>query len=1546
MAEGPEQPKKLIDLSLLDPLSEHKQDYPSLPIALEFPRSLVERNGDITVLCGNSLYEFKLAAPNNISLLLEDVKAVYGNRYCTVVLSTRGEVLVRGKDPVETGILGLGKGIAQTIVFKAINIPVRVKTLSIAETYGVAVGTNDEIFVWGTTPNNFLSEEISNTHFIPTQLEFSHIFSVEAIFCHPETLFLASIDNSIECFTKIASAGSLKNSSSKVAERKTGFRIPSFCNSPFIHISQFSRFTVFLTSSHELYLYDPHSLSISHEQPKVAFTTVSTTKNRLLAYSQSTHSLHIYFSDLYSSSPLVYLQRIIVSMEGYGLVQVGQMNSDNKIVVMAFGGCEDGQSRKMVFLGKDKKGAKNSALELTEDKKELVFEKSYIRMKYLELKNKHKRTNSRGHTGGLLSMGSTQQGNAWLSMQTQDKKFATLSAGIADSELHDFNHNHDPYKMPKQTAYHNAHFEEEYDSSSYHRPNTRDNKSQNTPDSYFHSEHHNTNKDNLYHSDYYHSSRRKDKGEEGEQIVEGCRGVGVERDGHGEVQGGDPMGRTGESWNPALTLRTTGGGWASIGTMTEEKERFIPSRLPKAVQATSRNESLKASKSVAIETDPIEIERNTDNVVIGSVDHKLIQNNFSQQFSQQNEVDYKYKTETNLQASIALNEAIAIENPARIIEEVESSEMINLKYPRNTEQSKASLSLALQHSQASSLERQSNVLSSVELKIPSNLERRSKEDYNNFKDEKIDTRVEHKTGNIQHRKPSIGDGRVTTSALNSPHSPIVISIPASPSPSPIFITHEQKSNPANQPQTSVAQPGAKEHDFFKFDKRKRQKTNQQAVFQPNTNFSKDPSTPAYLPAATLAKQNNHQEPAPSPSPSLHNTSLPENTLSPALPEFLSPAGISKQESGSILALWHRLHGNEGRNLAASPSLVSSAMSNIAALQNDSSKQAAHNLNTANMDNSAELISQQKMLEHNIFVKSFEQSSHANSKVQIRDLGNAFSESPRENQPDQISAKQKDTKQCTVELSWGVTPPGMSQMKQESGRQQSLEKLNQETQRKKSLKKLITNMNTEGRVNPSKYISQIDTYRLSDSPAKSIAQPLMKRMSEFMSPDPSIQTSEPLLEQPEDHIGGITSSHRSTFRPDKLYLGDSPEEKEKLYELGPNGYKKSNNTTPTKPISFKKGPLPCDQGSEKLLRPSPETKHVLTSSLNNNENQLLKTSPFNQSQEAAAHLEHFVNLTIPGISANPSASSLVQDVEQEQKKVTPARPVHYTTRPKSPLRLLTSPLTFPLYPLQDNLKPILESERDKIHAPLTASDIQQSASSSVIFKKSLHRLKSLCNRDKSTKSAKSHKPSKSHNNSQSKDLSTCNVNVSASRLIKQTVRESSFYHPPCIDDSIGGQGKRGGRERIKGSGKGRGREDGRGEGGKRRRSDVGTVSAVDIDSMLDQIKQELQLDTKKNDLILHENMDMVVPLPPANSSLPDSGKTQNLPPPQPAPTTPPGPLPTIPSLSALLPQIPLSRLSTSTHSLINSKNGLHFYEWKDLTNSRLYTRGGYRLTIIA
>ena len=90
--------------------------------------------------------------------LLDGVICVRSNRYCICALNDKGEVWVTGKDSLGIGILGLGPGRTQTRDFERIHIPGPVRTVCLADCYGVALSMGNEFFIWGTSLDHFFGE--------------------------------------------------------------------------------------------------------------------------------------------------------------------------------------------------------------------------------------------------------------------------------------------------------------------------------------------------------------------------------------------------------------------------------------------------------------------------------------------------------------------------------------------------------------------------------------------------------------------------------------------------------------------------------------------------------------------------------------------------------------------------------------------------------------------------------------------------------------------------------------------------------------------------------------------------------------------------------------------------------------------------------------------------------------------------------------------------------------------------------------------------------------------------------------------------------------------------------------------------------------------------------------------------------------------------------------------------------------------------------------------------------------------------------------------
>ena len=86
--------------------------------------------------------------------LLENVKFVQSNKHSAIFLTLDGGLLAMGKDPLRTGILGLGPTEFYAKTPKSI-FSEKTTSISVSDNYAVALTTQGDLLLWGTTKDNF-----------------------------------------------------------------------------------------------------------------------------------------------------------------------------------------------------------------------------------------------------------------------------------------------------------------------------------------------------------------------------------------------------------------------------------------------------------------------------------------------------------------------------------------------------------------------------------------------------------------------------------------------------------------------------------------------------------------------------------------------------------------------------------------------------------------------------------------------------------------------------------------------------------------------------------------------------------------------------------------------------------------------------------------------------------------------------------------------------------------------------------------------------------------------------------------------------------------------------------------------------------------------------------------------------------------------------------------------------------------------------------------------------------------------------------------------
>ena len=66
--------------------------------------------------------------------------------------------------------------------------------MSLAESYAVALTEASTLYIWGTTVDHFLGDNIGQSHFFPTHLSVCSFFAIETVFSNPGSLFIVGVD--------------------------------------------------------------------------------------------------------------------------------------------------------------------------------------------------------------------------------------------------------------------------------------------------------------------------------------------------------------------------------------------------------------------------------------------------------------------------------------------------------------------------------------------------------------------------------------------------------------------------------------------------------------------------------------------------------------------------------------------------------------------------------------------------------------------------------------------------------------------------------------------------------------------------------------------------------------------------------------------------------------------------------------------------------------------------------------------------------------------------------------------------------------------------------------------------------------------------------------------------------------------------------------------------------------------------------------------------------------------------------------------------------
>lgn len=138
---------------------------------------------------------------------------------------------------------------------------------------------------------------------------------------------------------------------------------------------------VLLTDEHDLYFYDKQNREINTLDSSRKFCSVTTSKNRLLAHDRLSSSLCLLTAPLYGKCSFVSLDRKVLSMAAFeGDTLCYQLRLGQALLIT--------QAASMVSDSIVDVSKKQATVESV--KKQLIFEKSYVRMKYKELRSHSK----------------------------------------------------------------------------------------------------------------------------------------------------------------------------------------------------------------------------------------------------------------------------------------------------------------------------------------------------------------------------------------------------------------------------------------------------------------------------------------------------------------------------------------------------------------------------------------------------------------------------------------------------------------------------------------------------------------------------------------------------------------------------------------------------------------------------------------------------------------------------------------------------------------------------------------------------------------------------------------------------------------------------------------------------------------------------------------------------------------------------------------------------------------------------------------------------
>lgn len=185
--------------------------------------------------------------------------------------------------------------------------------------------------------------------------------------------------NEIECLTYVSHQDDFTSVSKKLGSPSLdSYKLPHFCDGGFRSISKFSNFVVLLTEINELFFYDKLNKEIYSFDKSKAFSSISTSKNRLLALDQGSNHLYLLISPLYGRVSFNALEKKIISLTPGDLV-IHQLRLGQAII---FSPETKDFTDSITDISKKQKPETSS--------RKLVFEKSFVRMKYKEIRDRSK----------------------------------------------------------------------------------------------------------------------------------------------------------------------------------------------------------------------------------------------------------------------------------------------------------------------------------------------------------------------------------------------------------------------------------------------------------------------------------------------------------------------------------------------------------------------------------------------------------------------------------------------------------------------------------------------------------------------------------------------------------------------------------------------------------------------------------------------------------------------------------------------------------------------------------------------------------------------------------------------------------------------------------------------------------------------------------------------------------------------------------------------------------------------------------------------------